>query len=157
MSRKERGTDKTPNYYDWRDLYPEMQILIDNITIINEESKHLPLWTPWPEDHYSVGGVGSWTVFPLLHTFPAYDLSKLTWIPTTCEHAPRTVEILKQIPNIRTALFSRLIPGTELSAHTGWEDLANHVLRCHLCLSVSLFILKLILVYLSVIMSTYIY
>ena len=42
--------------------------------------------------------------------------------------------LLKQIPNVRTALFSRLSPNTSLKFHTGWKDLANHVLRCHICL-----------------------
>ena len=35
-------------------------------------------------------------------------------------------------PTLRTALFSRLEPRTTLSAHTGWADLANHVLRVHI-------------------------
>ena len=34
------------------------------------------------------------------------------------------------------ALFSRLDPETTLEAHTGWEDLANHVHRLHLPLVV---------------------
>ena len=33
---------------------------------------------------------------------------------------------------LRTALFSRLGPGTSLGTHSGWEDLANHVLRIHI-------------------------
>jgi len=39
-------------------------------------------------------------------------------------------------PCVRTALFSRLGPGARISSHRGWADLANHVLRCHLGLSV---------------------
>jgi aspartyl/asparaginyl beta-hydroxylase (cupin superfamily) len=37
---------------------------------------------------------------------------------------------------LRTALFSRLGPQTTLSTHQGWAQLSNHVLRCHLALSV---------------------
>ena len=37
---------------------------------------------------------------------------------------------------MRTALFSRLEPNTTLGAHTGWADLANHVLRLHIPLVV---------------------
>lgn len=33
-------------------------------------------------------------------------------------------------------MFSRLSPETTLEAHTGWEDLANHVYRLHLPLLV---------------------
>jgi beta-hydroxylase len=42
--------------------------------------------------------------------------------------------MLRSIPTMRTALFSKLGPGTKLSTHTGWADLANYVLRVHLCL-----------------------
>jgi hypothetical protein len=27
-------------------------------------------------------------------------------------------------------------PDTELANHTGWADLSNHVLRCHICLEI---------------------
>ena len=57
-------------------------------------------------------------------------------IKQTCDYCPKTVALLKQIPHIRTALFSRLGSGTKLNPHTGWEDLANHVLRCHVSLVV---------------------
>jgi aspartyl/asparaginyl beta-hydroxylase (cupin superfamily) len=62
--------------------------------------------------------------------------SKRSWIKSTCDHCPFTTSLLKEIPNVRTALFSRLGAGTKLGLHTGWEDLANYVLRCHLALRV---------------------
>ena len=37
---------------------------------------------------------------------------------------------------LRTALFSQLAPGSVLEEHTGWADLANHVLRLHIPLIV---------------------
>ena len=37
---------------------------------------------------------------------------------------------------MRTALFSKLGPRARISSHRGWADLANHVLRCHLGVSV---------------------
>ena len=51
---------------------------------------------------------------------------------------PRTTELLKESfgPVLRTALFSRLEPRTILGAHSGWSDLANHVLRVHIPISV---------------------
>lgn len=58
-------------------------------------------------------------------------------IGKTCAFAPRTSALLRDLgPALRTALFSRLEPKTTLSAHTGWEDLANHVLRVHIPLVV---------------------
>jgi aspartyl/asparaginyl beta-hydroxylase (cupin superfamily) len=124
----------TPNYFDWRDIYPDLQILYDNISIIAAEAETVPRWTAWPEDQLYQGSTGDWTVFPFLHTFPATDESKKSWIASTCAYCPQTCALLKQIPNIRTALFSKLGPSTKLSTHTGWEDLANYVLRCHIVL-----------------------
>ena len=48
----------------------------------------------------------------------------------------KTIALLKQIPGIKTALFSRLGPGTKLTPHQGWASLANIVLRCHLGISI---------------------
>ena len=117
-------------YYNWQEIYPELKILLDNINDLITESETISTWVPWPEDHYTTGS--DWTVFPFLHTFPASDISKMTWIQSTSLHCPKTLSLLKRIPNIRTALFSRLGPGTKLSYHTGWADLANYVLRCHI-------------------------
>mmetsp|Transcript_32183 Transcript_32183/g.54281 ORF Transcript_32183/g.54281 Transcript_32183/m.54281 type:complete len:246 (+) Transcript_32183:72-809(+) len=131
-----------PCFYSWQGLYPELQILLDNIEIIKEEVDAVKgTFVPWPEDHFTLGddveNSKEWNVYPLLHTFPAYDPDCKKWIPATCEKCPRTTALLKQLqPLIRTALFSRLGPGTKLSSHTGWADLANYVLRCHLCLDI---------------------
>ena len=55
-----------------------------------------------------------WTVFPLMHTFPAYDPDKTKWVESTCAHCPKTVALIKKLPHVRTALFSRLGPGTKV-------------------------------------------
>jgi hypothetical protein len=74
----------------------------------------------------------TWTVLPFLYTFPAIDASKMTWVDSCTRLFPRTTALLRHVPNIRTALFSRLRPKTQLTGHTGWEDLANDVLRVHI-------------------------
>jgi aspartyl/asparaginyl beta-hydroxylase (cupin superfamily) len=129
---------QSSNYFDYLDVYPELQVLVDHFEMIREEALSVSRqpWTPWPEDHYNDSSKTplDWTVFPFMHTFPALDASKSQWIATTSSLCPRTVSILKQIPNLRTALLSRLGPHTELGCHTGWSDLANYVLRCHFCL-----------------------
>jgi aspartyl/asparaginyl beta-hydroxylase (cupin superfamily) len=54
-------------------------------------------------------------------------------------HVPRTRKLLEDLVGtryLRTALFSRLAPHSVLEAHTGWADLANHVLRLHIPLVV---------------------
>lgn len=75
-------------------------------------------WVPWPEDHFSLSVDASnrkdWTVFPLMYTFPAYDENQKTWVKSTCDWCPKTAALLRQIPNTRTALFSKLGPNTNV-------------------------------------------
>lgn len=120
------------NFYEWEEVYPELRLLLDQFDVIRDEANAVGGWTPWPEYHFREGGGSDWRVFPFLHTFPALDESRSSWIEATCKRCPETVKLLKRIPRLRTALLSRLGPNTKLSAHTGWEDLANHVLRVHL-------------------------
>eukprot|EP00605_Chrysophyceae_sp_TOSAG23-4_P000299 GSChrysophyteH1.ASY1.ANO1.344.1 assembled CDS len=139
-AEEERFAD-APNFYDWREVYPEeLQDLHSNVAKVAAEAKVMAQkpWIPWPEDVLS-GGSGNesnWTVFPFLHTFPALDDSRSQWVGSTCKQCPYTVSLLKKIPNIRTALFSRMSGGTDLMEHTGWCDLANYVLRVHICLDI---------------------
>jgi len=124
-----------PRYYDWKVTFPHLSILIDNINDLKYEASRINGWVPWPEEHYMQDSETDWKVFPFLHTFPATDESKMTWVQSTCEYCPKTSALLRKIPGVRTALYSKLGPNTKLSWHTGWADLSNHVLRCHLCLS----------------------
>lgn len=108
---------------------------------IRREAKLIPHWTAWPErNHYSSSGENggaSWTVFPLCYTFPANDITQRKFIDKTCAFVPVTTALLEGLgPLLRTALFSRLDPKTKLGTHTGWSDLANHVLRVHIPLIV---------------------
>ncbi|ETK90572.1 hypothetical protein F441_05831 [Phytophthora nicotianae CJ01A1] len=132
-SDEEIQDDDAPNYYPYQELFPQLDTLKDNYNVILEEMQavqQMATWPFWPEKHYTEGD-SEWRVFPFCYTFPAYDASKTTWVSTTCSMCPRTAEILKSLPNIRTALFSKLGPNTTLTAHRGWADLANHVLRVH--------------------------
>lgn len=131
-----------------------LDTLLRNIDVIREESRQIPQWAAWPErNHYdSCGqnvddgdGTGSdptiypalWTVFPLCHTFPATDVSQRKFIERTCSFVPQTTALLRGLGlPLRTALFSRLDRRTTLGTHTGWADLANHVLRVHIPLIV---------------------
>ncbi|KAF0700980.1 Aste57867_8426 [Aphanomyces stellatus] len=127
-----------PSFYDYKQVYPELSLLQDATAIIRQEAQAAQLvasWPNWPEDHY-VGDAGEWKVFPLCYTFPAWDASKTVWVEATCVQCPETVALLRQLPGLRTALFSNLGPTTTLGAHRGWADLANDILRCHLGLVV---------------------
>ena len=145
-----------PPYVSYQQDYNAEQLkpLLDHWKTIRDEALQIPQWTAWPErQHYSKAtnnrddndddsGNGydnpSWTVFPLCHCFPANQPENKKWIEQTCAFVPQTVQLLQQHlgPLLRTALFSRLDPETTLEAHTGWSDLANHVMRCHLPLTV---------------------
>jgi hypothetical protein len=48
----------SPNYYEWREIFPELQILKDNIDVILAEAESVPSWIPWPEDHFSTNSLG---------------------------------------------------------------------------------------------------
>jgi hypothetical protein len=128
-------------YFNGLQEYPQLQLLLDNLHTIQQEATAIPQWTAWPEQaHYSSATAGEtkpWTVFPLCYCFPATDASQLKWIQPTTAICPVTTNLLAAIPEVRTALFSRLRPHSKLEAHTGWEDLANHVLRIHLPLYVA--------------------
>lgn len=136
----------SPPYLSVEQEYPGLfDSLLRNIDAIRDEARDIPQWTAWPErNHYSSSTdddadtyPASWTVFPLCHTFPANDVSQRKFIEMTCSFVPNTTTLLKGLgPALRTALFSRLEKQTTLGTHTGWSDLANHVLRVHVPLVV---------------------
>ena len=125
--------------------YPEvMRILSSNLSILQTEAKQIAHWTAWPESHHyhSTAGNNSdrgapWNVFPLCYCFPANDVTQRQWIAATSAAVPHTTRILQSLgPVLRTALFSCLEAGARLEAHTGWQDLANHVVRLHVPLDI---------------------
>jgi hypothetical protein len=116
-----------------------------SIDVFTKDALSIPHWTPWPESvHYKVNSSNGettmpWTVFPLCYCFPANQPQNLTWVSTTRSYVPKTCALLEEVLGplyIRTALFSQLAPNSVLEAHTGWADLANHVLRLHIPLVV---------------------
>lgn len=119
-------------FYNWKELYPSLKILEDNIFTIKKELFSNNYWIPWPEKNLYDNKKYKWDVIPLLYTFPSYDVNKKKWITETCDLFPNTVTLLKNIPNIRTALFSKMGPKTIIDSHKGWGELSNYVLRCHI-------------------------
>jgi len=146
----------SPPYLNLEEEYPKHVFAKlfskDAIRIFTEDALSVPQWIPWPESaHYKTSSQGNerpWTVFPLCHCFPANEPDNFTWVPATKAHVPRTCHLLdealrccdggnddrssNQSSYLRTALFSQLDPGSVLEEHTGWADLANHVLRLHI-------------------------
>ena len=95
---------------------------------IKKEALAIEAWTQWPENYFQ--GSGEWSVFPF------YGFGK--WAPENCKQCPFTAQLLKTLPSLKTAGFSRLGPQTTLTKHRGWGQLSNHVLRCHLTLQLPL-------------------
>ncbi len=54
-------------------------------------------------------------------------------LEANCEPCPKTVSLLEKVPDLVTAGFSALMPGTHIKPHTGYT---GAVLRCHLGVSV---------------------
>lgn len=131
-----------PCFYDWREVFPflapllgETKAILDEL-IAFERSKPDGLFD-WPEKNLWDPSRGeSWRVLPFVYTFPGNDQSKSVWLESASVACPRTAALLQRIPNLRTALFSKMGPNTELTPHQGWADLSNHVLRIHLPLYV---------------------
>lgn len=93
----------------WQDIRSELDAL-DATTFMD-----------WPEtDIYT----GDWAVFPF------YKFGER--IMLTCAICPVTAALIETVPDLVTAGFSRLAPGTHITPHTGYTDA---VLRFHLGLT----------------------
>lgn len=55
--------DDTPNYYDWKGLFPELKALVDAMPEIAAECGRVAAWKAWPEKHYDEGGNQDWKVY----------------------------------------------------------------------------------------------
>jgi hypothetical protein len=124
-------------FYDALSLFPAAQALLAaRDAIAAELAAATPAhWHAWPETALYMRDAGhAWSVIPLCYTFPADGSAATQWVASASAILPATCAALRAAlgPALRTALFSRLGPGTTLAPHDGWAELSNHVLRCHL-------------------------
>jgi ornithine lipid ester-linked acyl 2-hydroxylase len=91
---------------NWRTIFDELERIKGEYFI------------PWSEKYLYKDG---WSIFGLY----GYGLK----IEQNCKLCPETTKLVEQIPNLLTAGFSALAPGTHIAPHTGYPD---GVLRCHL-------------------------
>jgi len=123
-------------FYEWSSIYPELGVFLPMMDEIQHELQESNLvWKEWPE-RYLYPKNASWTVIPFCATFPGNDPAAMKWNPYFVDKFPVVCELLRRIPGLRTAGFSKLGPHTSLQFHKGWADLSNHVLRCHLPIQV---------------------
>lgn len=104
--------------------YPFTKILESAYPSIRREMEGIPLsrYKEWYER-------GLYTNLWLVYGLFAMG-HKLT---ANCQACPETVKALEQVPDLTTAGFSCLLPGTHIKPHEGFSKM---VLRCHLGLSV---------------------
>ncbi|TYQ25476.1 aspartyl/asparaginyl beta-hydroxylase domain-containing protein [Pseudanabaena sp. UWO310] len=100
--------------------YEFIQPLEENWQVIKQELEQLSSndFLDWPEKHLYGKG---WQTFGLY----AFGMK----LGKNCQICPETTKLVEKIPNMVTAGFSSLVPGTHIAAHTGYPD---GVLRCHL-------------------------
>ena len=94
------------NFYDWRDMYPELDLLHRNMKRIRDETIR--------------ADTNDWEIFPLF----GYGI----WARENCKIVPGIVDILNKIPGIRTAMIRRLV---NKKVNSGYSSLTNTIFRCH--------------------------
>lgn len=126
---------KNPPFLDQEKIMPKHHLLKDNWETIRQElqvvlahhMKEIPRFHEIDNIQRMISANDGipWRVFML----KAYD----NWVEENTQLAPRTTELLKQIPEIKTAMFSILEPGKHIPYHRG---LYKGVYRYHLGLIV---------------------
>lgn len=106
-------------FYETQD-FPFLVELEENWELIHQELSALrgAHFIDWSERYLYKDG---WTTFGLY----AYGIA----IGKNCALCPETTKLIEKIPNLMTAGFSSLAPGTHISPHTGYPE---GVLRGHL-------------------------
>ncbi|NNE59201.1 MAG: aspartyl/asparaginyl beta-hydroxylase domain-containing protein [Hellea sp.] len=105
-----------------------LQSFVDNWEVIRDEAlevlkyrEQIPGFQELSPDQYRLAKGQNWKTFVLFGF--GQRLEKNTRI------TPKTAEILEQVPNLQTAMFSILAPGYHIPAHTG---VTKGILRSHL-------------------------
>lgn len=99
--------------------------ILAELTAILRHKESVPAFEEVSTDQMKIARDRQWRTF-ILYGFG----SKLE---RNCAHAPRTVALLEQVPQLQTAWFSILSPGYHITPHRG---VTKGILRCHLGLIV---------------------
>lgn len=114
-------------FYDTA-LFPFTALLEGSWRVIRAELDALTgeEFIDWPE--HSLYGERGWKTFGL------YAFGQRQ--PEGCARCPQTEKLVRQIPGLMMAGFSRLAPGAHIVPHRGYEGYSGYVLRVHLGLDV---------------------
>ena len=114
-------------FYDTT-LFPFTSVLAQNWRVIRAELDALNAreFIDWPE--HSLYGDHGW------ETFGLYAFGHRQ--PEACARCPQTEQLVKRIPGLMMAGFSRLAPGAHIVPHRGYEGYSGYVLRVHLGLDI---------------------
>ncbi len=114
-------------FYDTA-LFPFTTILEQNWRAIRSELDALRAreFMDWPE--HSLYGDHGWETFGL-YAFGQRQAEG-------CARCPQTEGVVRQIPGLMMAGFSRLAPGAHIVPHCGYEGYSGYVLRVHLGLDI---------------------
>lgn len=109
-------------------LVPELQILADNWEVIRDEALAL-----WEHGHIDVGEDLPGSSFYKDNRWKSFYLKLYDHeIPSAKAMAPKTMELIEQVPGMNLALFAALMPGKKINKH---QDPFAYTLRYSLGLS----------------------
>ena len=116
-------------YFDWRETFPQLCAISDARERVLREvrSTEARNWFEWPQEELWKRPGQSWDVLPLVG-FGRKMHGNLSLFP-------ELAELLLKMPGLRTAIFSRVGPGTTIKPHRGPFLLSSHILRCHFGIS----------------------
>lgn len=108
--------------------FPFVKLLEDNWQAIRREMQALQEgeFIAWPE--HSIYGEKGW------NTFGLYAFAQKQ--KRGCALCPETAKLVRKVPKMVMAGFSRIQPGGHIKPHCGYEGYSGLVLRCHLALDV---------------------
>jgi aspartyl/asparaginyl beta-hydroxylase (cupin superfamily) len=114
------------NFFKYTEVYPFLEVLKKHrVQIANEiEGIQDTDWVDWPEKYLYANQ--EWKIIP----FTGFGVV----VKESRQMCPFTFDLVMSLPEIQTALISRVPAGMSIASHQGWGELANHVLRCHLVL-----------------------
>jgi len=112
--------------FPWtKDLEANWRLIRAEIDEVLKERELLPHFYEISRDQYKLSGDNMWKTYFLFAFGYQSEMN--------CAKCPETTRLMKQIPGMKTAMFSILAPGKHIPAHRGPY---KGVLRCHLGLIV---------------------